>query len=154
AHAAGIAAVVVTNPDNQSGTLASGFTFQTPPAITSITPTFGLTAGGTAVTITGAGFLAGASTTLGDVAATNITLNSTTIQETTGAHAAGLADFVVINPNGVASPPLISGFEYKLTVPLPPVITSVTPNSGSTSGGTAVTILGSAFATGATVSIG
>src|SRR5205085_2904422 len=32
AHAAGAANVVVTNPDNQSGTLASGFTFTAPPA--------------------------------------------------------------------------------------------------------------------------
>ena len=57
--------VVVLNPDGQSGALKSGsaghYTYSgTAPSITSVSPATGSSLGGTPVTITGAGFLAGA----------------------------------------------------------------------------------------------
>src|SRR5208283_4716494 len=56
------AVTVTVNSGGQSATLPGGFTFSTasPPSITSVSPSAGPTAGGTAVTITGTNFLAGA----------------------------------------------------------------------------------------------
>ena len=63
-----------------------------------MTPTSGTTAGGTGITVTGTGFLAGATVTLGGTAASNVTVvNSTTITATTAAHAAGAVNVVVRN---------------------------------------------------------
>ena len=57
--------------------------------------------GGTAVTVTGTGFLAGATVTFGGTAATNVTVvNSTTITATTPAHTAGAVNVVVTNTDG------------------------------------------------------
>ena len=69
-----------------------------PPTIGSITPITGTAAGGTAVTITGTGFLAGATVTFGGTAATGVTVaSSTSITATTPAHAAGTVSVVVSN---------------------------------------------------------
>ena len=50
AHAQGSVSVVVTNPNGQSATVASVFTYTaaaTPPSLTAVSPTIGPTAGGT-----------------------------------------------------------------------------------------------------------
>jgi len=121
------------------------------PTVISIAPTSGPTAGGTAVAISGANFSAGAAVTIGGVAATTVTfVSSTSIQATTGAHAAGAAD-VTVTVDGRSST-LASAFTY-VTLP-PPTISAISPSSGSTAGGTTVTLTGTNFASGATVSIG
>ena len=79
AHAAGAVDVLVTNPDGQSGTLASGYTYVAPPpapTVTSVGPTDGPTAGGTAVTITGTGFVSGAAVSFDGLPATDVTVTS------------------------------------------------------------------------------
>ena len=82
------------------------------PAVTSIAPSSGPVAGGTAVTIAGTGFVTGATVTIGGVAATSVAVASaTSITAVTGAHAAGAVDVVVTNPGG-ASGTLPSGFTY------------------------------------------
>jgi hypothetical protein len=124
AHAAGVTNVVVMNPDQQTGVLANGFTFVAGPSISGINPNAGTTAGGTGVTITGAGFTAPATVTFGGTAATGVTVaSSTTIQATTPAHAAGAVDVVV---TGTASAVLPGGYLY--FVPAPPArFYTVTP---------------------------
>src|ERR1019366_6849182 len=103
-------------------------------------------AGGTAVTITGTNFAAGATVTFGGTAATNVAVvNGTTITATTPAGRAG-AVTVTVTVNG-QSGSLTNGFSYVV----PPTVSSVSPNSGSTAGGTAVAITGTNFAAGATV---
>jgi hypothetical protein len=65
------------------------------------------------VTITGSNFVAGATVTLGGVAATGVTVvSATTITATTGAHAAGAVNVVVTNPDTQAGT-LTNGFTYK-----------------------------------------
>ena len=49
----------------QSGSLTNGFTYVVSPTVTSVSPNTGSTAGGTAVTITGTNFAAGATVTFG-----------------------------------------------------------------------------------------
>ncbi|MFO1440531.1 MAG: IPT/TIG domain-containing protein [Verrucomicrobiaceae bacterium] len=75
------------------------------PAVTSIAPTSGSTAGGTSVTITGTGFTGATGATVGGVALTGFSVtNDTTITGTTGAHAAGAVDVAVTgSPNGAST---------------------------------------------------
>ncbi len=150
AHAAGVVNVVVTNSNGQSGTLTNGYTYTSAPVPTAISPTSGTTSGGTAVTITGTNFASGATVTLGGTAATSVVVvSSTEITATTAAHAAGVVNVVVTNSNG-QSGTLTNGYTYTSA----PVPTAISPTSGTTSGGTAVTITGTNFASGATVTLG
>jgi glucose/arabinose dehydrogenase len=150
AGTAGPANVTVTNPDNQSNTLANAFTYAVQPNPSSIMPLSGSTLGGTAVTISGTGFLTGATVTIGGVPATGVSvMNSTTINATTAAHVGGLVDVVVTNLTGLSGP-LQNAFNYVVT----PVVSSVSPIDGLPAGGTVVTITGQNFAQGATVTFG
>ena len=120
------------------------------PTITTVSPNSGSINGGTAVTITGTNFIAGATVTFGGTAATNVTVVSgTSITATTPAHAAGAVNVVVTDSSGSAT--LTNGFTYVASAP---TISKISPNSGSTSGGTAVTITGTNFIAGATVTFG
>jgi hypothetical protein len=150
--AAGPVSVVVTNTDGQGGTLASGFTYLNPaPTVSSISPNSGLITGGTSVTITGAGFLAGATVTVGGTAATGVTVASaTSITVTIPAHGVGAVSVVVTNTDG-QSGTLTNGFIYKNPAP---TISSISPASGGSTGGTVTTITGSGFLAGATVTFG
>jgi len=156
AHAAGAVAVAVTNTDSQSGSLNNGYTYTAvnpAPTVTSISPNSGTSSGGTAVTITGTGFLSGASVSLAGSAATGVTVvSSTSITAVSAAHAAGTGNVVVTNTDG-HSGTLSSGYTYTVSNSAP-TVTSVTPNSGSANGGTGVTIAGTGFLSGATVSFG
>jgi len=72
-----------------------------PPTVTSLTPTSGTTAGGTAVTITGTGFTGATGVTIGGVAATSVSVvSATSITATTPARTAGTASVVVTTPAG------------------------------------------------------
>ena len=116
-------------------------------------PTQGPRPGGTAVTITGTGFLAGATVSLGGTAATNVNVvSSTSITATTPAHAAGAVSVVVTNTD-TQSGTLNNGYTYTASNPAP-TVSSITPNQVQRLGGTAVTITGTGFLAGATVSLG
>jgi len=121
----------------------------TPASVTGVSPSTGSTAGGTAVTITGTNFATGATLTFGSAAASNVVVVSgTQITATTPAGSAG-AVTVTVTVNG-RSGSLANGFRYML----PPAVSSVSPNSGTAVGGTAVTITGTGFAAGATAAFG
>ena len=82
------------------------------PTVTGIGPSSGTANGGTPVTITGTGFLSGATVKLGGTTATNVTVtSSSTITATTSAHAAGTVDVVVTNTDG-QSGTLSGGYTY------------------------------------------
>jgi hypothetical protein len=116
AHAAGAVTVTVTNADTQSGSLANGFTYNGAPTVVSASPNNGTTAGGTAVTIAGTGFVSGAAVTFGGTAATSVVVVSATqITATTPAHAAGAVTVMVTNPD-TQSGSLANGFTYTTAV--------------------------------------
>ncbi len=143
------AATVTVTVSGQSGTLSSGFTYVATPTVTGVSPSTGSTAGGTVVTITGTNFVAGAAVTFGGKAATNVVVvSSTSITATTPTGSAGAATVTVTV--GGQSGSLTGGFTYAVI----PTVTGVSPNTGSTAGGTTVTITGANFATGATVTFG
>lgn len=131
--------VVVSN-GNGSSTLAGGFTYNTPPTLTSISPTNGPPAGGTSVTLTGTDFTASDSVTFGGVAAASVTfVSATSLNAVTPAGSAGTADVVVSNANGSST--LAAGFTYNA----PPSLSSVTPANGTPLGGDTVTLTGTNF---------
>ena len=125
------------------------------PIVSSVSPSTGPGTGGTSVTINGANFLSGATVAFGGAAATGVTfvsgtaLGATQLIATTPASPAGVVSVTVTNPDGLSGV-LVSGFTYIST----PVISSVVPASGSTTGGTVVSILGADFVSGATVFFG
>jgi hypothetical protein len=86
----------------------------------------------------------------GGTAATNVSVvSSSSITATAPAHTAGAVNVVVTNSGG-QSGTLANGYTYTGTI----TVTAISPTSGTTSGGTAVTITGTNFTSGATVSFG
>lgn len=154
AHAAGTVAVTVMNTDSQSATLSSGFQYNLPaPAISGISPATGPLNGGTAVTISGTNFLSGDTVKFGGTSATNVNVVSgTSITAVTPAHTSGKVDVVVTHSGGSSSGTLSAGFEY--IAPNQITVTSFNPTTGPTSGNTLVTITGTNFQAGATVTFG
>jgi hypothetical protein len=150
-----------TNPESVTGGTGTGATFST------LDPAVGDVAGDTPVTIIGTNFLAGppptgtptATVKIGGVACTSVVIVSDThIICVTGAHAAGAVDVVVYNISATVGPPstpgifgtLTNGFTYGVS----PVITSFNPFYGPLAGGQTVTIGGTGFVSGATVTFG
>jgi phospholipase C len=128
-----------------------GFTYQGAPSLTAISPNTGLISGGTSVTLTGSNFQSGATVLFGSTAATGVTVvNSTTITATTPAGPAGKVNVTVTNPGGQNSI-LTNGFTYADPAP---TATSISPTSGPAGGGTSVTITGTNFLSGASVTFG
>ena len=117
--------------------------------ISSVTPNSGATAGGTAITITGANLTGATSVTIGGVAATNVVvLSSTSITAVTPAGTVGAASVAVTTPNGTAT--ASNAFIYFAL----PMISSVSPVTGSTVGGTPFTITGATLTGATSVTIG
>jgi hypothetical protein len=143
----------------QTGTFAIGGITQlnlsivgAAPTVTSISPTSGPLAGGTSVTITGTGFVSGATVTIGGTDAAGVFVSVTSITATTPAGTAGVKNVVVTNPDTQFGTKT-GGFTY-YDPALAPTVTAILPVSGPTAGGTSVTITGTNFVTGATVTIG
>ena len=99
-----------TAPVNYTITAQDGVTTQTyavtvtvthsSPTVTAVSVSSGAQAGGTAITITGTVFVTGATVTIGGTAATSVTVvSSTSITATTPAHAPGIVNIVVTNPD-------------------------------------------------------
>lgn len=140
-----------TGHSGMQGTMIVNAVTNPAPTITSIAPTTGSTAGGTVVTINGTGFLSSATVKVGATSATNVSVpSSTSITATTPAHAAGKVDVVVTNSDS-QSATRAQAFTYVLPGP---TITNVSPATGSTVGGTLITITGTLFQSGATVTVG
>jgi hypothetical protein len=146
AEGAGAHDVTVTTPNGSSATLADDqFTAVAPPpapvpAVTSISPTSGPTTGGTSVTIKGTGFNGAAQVLFGTVPAISFTVSSSTrITAVAPAQGAGWHNVFVTTAGGTSPAVTADQFTYVLT---PPAVTSLSTSSGSTSGGTSVTIRG------------
>ncbi len=117
--------------------------FSYTPVVTAIAPTSGSPAGGTLVTITGAGFTGATVVDFGSTPGTSLTVvsdSSITVKSPVGS---GLVDVTVVTPGGTSATSSADKFSY------PPVVAAIAPTSGSPAGGTLVTITGSGF-TGAT----
>ncbi|MCA1668273.1 MAG: IPT/TIG domain-containing protein [Thermomicrobia bacterium] len=150
AGTAGAVDVIVINPDAQTGTVTGGYTYVAPPTVSGVTPAAGTTAGGVSVTITGTNFTDVTDVTFGGTAATTFSVvGDTQITATAPAHAIGPVDVVVTAAGGSVTAP--TTFTFMGTVP---TIAQMSPPSGPAAGGASVTITGTDFAPGATVSFG
>ncbi len=155
-HAAGTANVTVTNPDLQSDTYATAYTFVPPPTMTSLSKIYGPQAGAQTITINGTDFITGVVATFGGnpCVATNFTNSTTLVCNTTPAHAPGAVSVVVTNPDGQSST-LVGAYTYRV----PPTITNVEVtaitgvSTGALAGGTNITITGTGFLAGATITL-
>jgi hypothetical protein len=120
----------------------------------SLTPSSGPVGGGQTVTISGTGFTAGSTVSVdGGAAITPATINAdgTSLTFTTPAHVAGLVGVTVTNATGTSAP---LTYSYQAAAALAPQLTSLTPPSGPIAGGTVVTVTGTQFTPGSTVSVG
>ena len=150
-QAAGSVNVKVSNVDGQSVTVLNGFAYAGGLSITSVTPASGPTAGGTTITINGANFQAGSTVLVGGVAATSVTfVNSGQMTAVTPAHAFGTVGIQISTPGGQTAA-LGNSYTYLAATP---TVTSVSPASGSSAGGTTITITGTNFLSGAAVTLG
>lgn len=147
--------VTVTNAQGESHTLVAALEITPPDPVVSVAnPDDGPMQGGTAVTITGTGFRAGARVVLGgNVYADGqpggcTVVDASTIALVTTSSPSGASDVVVIDPTGVEGR-LAAGFTFTTQ----PAITSIFPRSGFAAGGTTVTLTGVDFVDGCTVTI-
>jgi hypothetical protein len=151
-HPAGNVSVQVTTAEGMSSSATNAFTYTaSSPTVSGVSPNSGDAAGGTVVTIAGSNFVSGATVSFGGSPASNVSfVSSTQLNAIAPAHAAGSVDVAVTNPDGTSAM-LPGAFTFASTTL---TVSSVSPNSGDTAGGTVVTIAGSNFASGATVSFG
>jgi len=116
------------------------------PNLPQLSPSKGPTAGGTKVTIIGQGFAADTAIVFGDSAATEVTVfNDQLIEATTPPGEVGPVDVIFLSS---AAKPIVlpGGFEYVgADESSRPVVATIAPDSGPSSGGTVVTIIGANF---------
>ena len=147
--------VKVRNRDGQEYTRRNAFTYNPAPGIISVTPNNGRL-DGTMITIYGSGFLPEAKALISTGTSALLALqsvqvlNSTTITAIMPPGKPGPRDIFVQNTDKQISRMLENGFTYN---PLPTIV-SITPNYGSSAGGTKVIIEGTGFIQGANVMIG
>jgi len=149
AESAGTVYVTVTTPNGTSGTEPTDqFTFVAAgpaPTVTGASPDAGFTSGDTTVTVTGIGFIGVTTVDFGTAAATSITVNSaTSITAVSPSTSAGTTDVTVTTPNGTSTKNSTDQFTFVASGP-GPAVTGVSPASGSSNGGTTVTITGTGF---------
>jgi len=135
---------VVTTPLGSTAvTPADQFSYVTSPTIQKVFPGGGTTLGGNRVTISGAGFTGATSVMFGSVPAASFTVESDQeVVAYTPPEPAGDVDVVITSPSGTTPIDPADNYGFSLKVP---VVTSVAPDFGPTSGGTTVTISGKRF---------
>ena len=132
----------------------SDVTYTNSPVVSAISPTSGDNSGGDTVTITGTDFQPGAvalmGTAPGGISLLNCTESGgTTLTCVTPANSAGAKDVTVVNVDGKLGS-AASAYTY---ADVRPTISAINPPSGPTNG-SAITITGTNFQAGATVTIG
>ncbi len=155
ASVAGIVSVTVSNPDGGTTTRSSAFTFVAPsvpapaPTVTSFSPALGSVGGGTDVTINGTNFKTGIIVRFGALNATVTSVTSTRLVARTPAQAEGVVTLTVLNTDGYGVQ-LPSAYTYRAPAP---TLSTYSPSRGPASGSTDLTINGSNFKAGVSVTI-
>jgi IPT/TIG domain/Immunoglobulin I-set domain/Immunoglobulin domain len=143
---------VVVSEESVSSTFGPKYTYVTPPpTVTKIEPSSGSTAGGTSVKMTGTNLTGASSVTFGAAEATGVKVESPSEIVATSPAGSGSVNVTVTTTGGTSA--TSAADEYTYVTP-PPTVTKIEPSSGSTAGGTPVTITGSGFVSPATVTIG
>ncbi|MEY9864366.1 YVTN family beta-propeller protein [Catenulispora sp. GAS73] len=129
------------------------FTYtEIPPTVTGLSPSQGVSRGGTTVTITGTDFNTATGVNFGGTAASWFTVDSDTqITAVTRAQTNGTVDVTVTNAAGTS--PATAADKFTFFPPIPS-ITAVSPPSGTMDGGTTVIISGAWFTNAFRVTFG
>jgi hypothetical protein len=118
------------------------------PTVTGVSPSSGPSTGGTTVTVTGTGLLSAVGVKFGNTQAANfVVVNDTTVTATSPIGNLGTVNVTVTTAGGTTA--VNTADRYTYVVPPVPTVTGITPTSGPSPGGTAVTVTGTGF-TGAT----
>jgi hypothetical protein len=148
---------VTTSGGTSTGNSGTNFTYSpvgAAPTVTKVSPNSGGYGGGTAITITGTGFTSPATVAIGQGNGTTgaipankvVVVSSTEITATTGTKTGGATpgtfSLYVTTSGGTSAASGGSDFTYVGLSGNTPVVHSITPNSGPTSGGTVITISG------------
>jgi alpha-tubulin suppressor-like RCC1 family protein len=121
------------------------------PTVTGVSPVIGPTGGGTAVVITGTGFVGKPTVKFGSVNALNAVVNSEgSIRAVAPPGTPGGVDVTVTTEAGTSSTSSADRFSYLVR----PTVSGINPNQGPQAGGTSVTITGTGFAGSVTVKFG
>ncbi|MCZ7576104.1 MAG: IPT/TIG domain-containing protein [Dehalococcoidia bacterium] len=130
-------------------TTAANYGYSAGPLVASISPDSGPVVGGTVVTITGTGFLPGATVKFGTTQATFATVVSPTRIDVTSPPGTGVVDVVVtVNANPSPTGPQ-ARFSYS-----GPTVESISPIAGPPAGGGTITIKGKNFNSQSVVQFG
>jgi hypothetical protein len=153
ASGAGTVDVSVVNPGGSSAASAGDrFTFVLVPTVTAVSPSSGPPGGGTEVTITGTSFSGATRVAFGGTSAGFVVNGDTSITAYSPAtEEAGAVDVRVTTAGGTSARVTADRFGYVATRP---VVTGVSPSSGSVYGGDEVTITGSHLGGATSVSFG
>ncbi len=144
--AAGTVDVTVTTDGGVSAkSSADQFTYQAAPAVTSVSPGLGTTAGGTTVIITGTNLQGATAVDFGDVAAMITQDTGTQITATSPSGTAGTrVDVTVTTPGGIS----VTAPDDLYTFITAPSVSGLSVSQGPIGGGTSVTITGTNLAGG------
>jgi IPT/TIG domain len=140
----GTADVTVTTPGGTSSNSSGDrFSYAGLPTVTGVAPVTGPVDGGTAVTISGTNLTGATAVEFGPTGAASYTVKSAaSIIAVSPAELAGVVQVSVTTPGGTSSTSSNTRFKFA------PTITGLSPNAGSTAGGTSVTVTGTGFALG------
>jgi hypothetical protein len=152
AGAAGTVDVTVASYETRSATSAADrFTYLPAPAVTGVGPATGPAAGGTSVTVTGTGFAGASEVDFGGVPASFTVAGDSSLTAVSPPGTAGTVDVTVTSDGGTS--PAGAGDEFTY-VDAPPLVTGVSPGTGSEDGGTLVVISGASLANTVEVDFG
>jgi hypothetical protein len=152
---AGVVDVTVTAFGGASATSpADQFRYVPPPTVTAVSPETGVAGGGAGVTVTGTNFGETPQVSFGSVSATSVVVGSeSSITAVAPKGTPGETVDVTVTTLGGTSPTSAADrFRYLQTGPL--LVTKVSPGEGAFTGGTPVTVAGSAFVGATAVDFG
>jgi hypothetical protein len=151
-HTAGTVDVrVVASAGTSAAGAGAHFTYEAPPSVASVSPSAGPLAGGTAVNVTGNGFLKVTKVAFGGTAGAKLKIESASkLTVVAPRRAAGTVDVRVYGGYGTSS--VVARDRYAYTAA--PVVTGVSPATGPVAGGTTVTVTGSNLSSVSKVTFG
>ena len=141
---------VVTVGGTSATSSADLFTYVAVPVVTGVSPAAGPVAGGTTVTIIGAGLANASAVKFGGVPATIISDSDSQIVVRSPANVAGTVDVTVVTVGGTSAISALDQFTY---APIP-AVASLSPSAGPVAGGITVTITGAGLANATAVKFG
>jgi hypothetical protein len=146
----GVHNVFVTTPVGTTPATPGDLYTYTGPTVTGVSPSVGTSTGGTTVTLTGSGFTGTTKVLFGSTAGTNVTVvNDSTITVVSPPEPPIGYNIFVTTPVGTSLATQANMFQVN-----PPQVFAISPSSGPSSGGTTVTVTGSAFTGATTVTFG